>query len=204
MPEFDPQEDFEEDMASPSSAPSPQPSQEDTANPDTWLDFGGPMAQPDDRPVAIPFDDIQRPITQTDQVSDVLAERERLAQDAAAKMEVWSRSSEKRQGESDEAHQERIKVEFTEAVQAARRQDEAPPPPKQPVPRAIAKQTELEMAAGQRQTEYWKEQQKQRPLPTAKEIQAAGTNTQVFRPGEYAHERGGVDKQLVTSQAPVR
>ena len=85
MPEFDPQEDFEEDMASPSSAPSPQPSQEDTANPDTWLDFGGPMAQPDDRPVAIPFDDIQRPITQTDQVSDVLAERERLAQDAAAK-----------------------------------------------------------------------------------------------------------------------
>jgi hypothetical protein len=160
----------------------------------------------DDPVVNIPLTDVVQTITEvhvqplSNEVQDLIAHRAKLVKDAAEKMEIWSRSSEKQVGEDDHAHQERIKREFEAAVLAARRQDDAPPPPKQPVPEAIRRQTEREMAAGAKMSAYWAEQQKFRPLPTAKEIQAEGVNTPVFRPGEYMHEKGGLDKNLVVQK----
>ncbi len=127
-------------------------------------------------------------------------ERKRLHDAATDATEVWSRSSEKQKGETDHAHQERIKAEFEAAVLAVRRQESAPPPPPQQVPRAISEQTAKEMAVGAKQSQYWAEQQKQRPHPNARDLQAAGHNTPVFRPGEYMHEKGSVDKQMVSTK----
>lgn len=126
--------------------------------------------------------------------------RLRLMTEANDATEVWSRSSEKQKGETDHAHQERIKREFEAAVLAVRRQEDVPPMPPQPVPRAISEQTAKEMAAGAKQSAYWAEQQKQRPQPNAREIQAAGTTVPVFRPGEYHHEKGNVDKNFVSTK----
>ena len=161
------------------------------------------VAAANDAPVSIPLEDVTTP-NYSDVVQNAIIERARLAAESAQAQEVWSRSSEKNKGESDQEHQERIKREFEAAVMAVRRQEAQPPPPPQPVPLAIAEQTRREMEAGAKQSAYWAEQQKFRPLPTAKEIQAAGTNTPVFRPGEYMHEKGAVDKNLVTQNVPVR
>jgi hypothetical protein len=137
-------------------------------------------------------------------IERAIAEREMLVKAAMEAQEVWSRSSEKMRGESDQDHQNRIKREFEAAVLAVRKQEtQAPLPPMQP-PAAISEQTKREMAAGAKQSAYWAEQSKLRPLPTAKEIREAGVNTPVFRPGEFTHEKGGVDKQLVTQQTPTR
>lgn len=157
-----------------------------------------------DAAVNIPLEDITVPNAADVMRDQALAERKRLAEEAASAVDTWSRSSEKRLGETDEQHQRRIKAEFEDAVMKVRKQEDAPPPPPMAVPSAISEQTKREMAAGAKQSAYWAEQQKQRPLPNAKEIQAAGVNTPVFRPGEYAHEKGGVDKGLVTTQMPTR
>jgi hypothetical protein len=165
-----------------------------------------------DSEVHIPVEDVTEVIPEvhaklpdlSDDVQATIALRTKLQQEVEDKMAAWSRSSDKRVGESDADHQNRIKASFEAAVLAVRRQDDSPPPPKQPVPPAISEQTRKEMEAGARQSAYWAEQAKQRPLPTAKEIQAAGTNTPVFRPGEYMHEKGSVDKNLVTQSMPVR
>ena len=155
-----------------------------------------------DAAVNIPLEDLT---VLSDAVQESILLRARLANEAVAAQETWSRSSEKLKGESDQAHQERIKREFEAAVLAVRRQEDAPPPPPQVVPAAIAAQTLKEMEAGRRQSEYWKEQAKLRPMPTAKEIQAAGTNTPVFRPGEFMHEKGDAEgKNKVTTQLPSR
>ena len=154
---------------------------------------------PKDEAVNIPLQDVvEMPY------SDVVSERLRLAQAAVDAQEVWSRSSEKQRDESDQAHQDRIKREFEAAVLAVRKQEAAPPLPPMPVPPQIAEQTRREMAAGAKQSAYWESQKVNRPLPTAKEIKEAGTNTPVFRPGEYMHEKGGLDKNLVTQTMPVR
>jgi hypothetical protein len=163
-------------------------------------------------PVHIDFDDVTEVVHEvhaklpelSDDVQATIAMRAQLQQQVEDTMAAWSRSSEKLRGESDAQHQERIKASFEAAVLAARRQDAAPPAPKQPVPPAILSQTQKEMAAGAKQSAYWAEQSKQRPMPTAKEIKAEGVNTPVFRPGEYMHEKGGVDKNLVTQSMPVR
>jgi hypothetical protein len=157
---------------------------------------------PDD-PVSIPLDDVTIP-DYADAVAEAIALRHKLAAEARDKQEIWSRSSEKKKGETDEEHQDRIKAEFEAAVLAVRKQEEAPPPPPQPVPAAITEQTKREMEMGAKTSAYWAEQQQHRPLPTAKEIQAAGSNTPVFRPGEYLHEKGGLDKNLVIQDQPVR
>lgn len=157
--------------------------------------------------VEIPINDVVVPPKQAEfsqTVEEAIAHRQRLVDAAVEAQAVWARSSEKQVGETDQQHQERIKREFEAAVLAVRRQEEAPPLPPMPVPKAIAEQTRREMEAGRRQSEYWKEQQKLRPLPTAKEIQAAGMNTPVFRPGEYMHEKGGVDKHFVRQNTPGR
>ena len=157
----------------------------------------------EDAAVDIPLEDVTIP-NYSDEVQKLVLERARLNAEAQLAQDTWSRSSERQKGETPEEHQERIKHEFQQAVLAVRRQEAAPPPPPQPVPRAISEQTAREMAAGAKQSEYWREQAKQRPLPTAKELKAEGTNTPVFRPGEYAHEKGGVDKSLVTQTLPTR
>ncbi len=133
-------------------------------------------------------------------LEEAMALRAKRAQEANTATEVWSRASEKQKHETDQAHQERIKREFEAAVLAVRKQEEVPPMPPQPVPRGISDQTRREMEAGRKQSAYWAEQQKLRPQPTAKDIQAAGTNTPVFRPGEYMHEKGSVDKNLVSTK----
>jgi len=157
---------------------------------------------PADVAVNIPLEDLT---VLSDAVQESILLRARLANEAVNATEVWSRSSEKLKGETDHEHQERIKREFTLAVEAVRRQEAAPPPPPQVVPPAIAAQTLKEMEAGRKQSEYWKEQAKLRPMPTAKEIQAAGTNTPVFRPGEYMHEKGDNEgKNKATTQLPSR
>ena len=127
-------------------------------------------------------------------------ERQRLKTEAEDATVVWSRSSEKQKGETDHQHQERIKAEFEAAVLATRRQEDIPPPPPQAVPRAISEQTQKEMAAGAKQSAYWESQKANRPHPNAREIQAAGVTIPVFRPGEYVHEKGSVDKQLVSTK----
>jgi hypothetical protein len=138
-------------------------------------------------------------------VEEAMALRARLQQEALDATVVWSRSSEKQRDEDDQQHQDRIKREFEAAVMATRRQESAPPPPPQPVPPAISRQTEREMAAGAKQSAYWAEQQKQRPLPNARDIQAAGMNTPVFRPGEFMHEKGDSEgKNKSTTQLPSR
>lgn len=152
-----------------------------------------------DANVQIPLEDVTVPEL-ADHVQQAIYERARLAAEATAAQDTWSRSSEKRIGETDQDHQARIKREFEAAVLAVRRQEDQPPMPPQPVPPAISEQTRREMEAGRKQSEYWRQQQKLRPLPTAKEIREAGTNTPVFRPGEYAHEKGGVDKNLVVQR----
>jgi|SRR6516162_2108802 hypothetical protein len=160
-------------------------------------------AAPDDRVVNIPLEDVTIP-DYSDAVAEAIALRHKLAAEARDKQEIWSRSSEKHRGESDKEHQDRIKAEFEAAVLAVRRQETAPPLPPMQVPAAISAQTKLEMEMGAKTSAYWAEQQQYRPLPTAKEIQAAGANTPVFRPGEYAHEKGGIDKNLVTQNTPGR
>lgn len=168
-------------------------------------------APAEDPPVSVPLEDVTQKVEATpelpvmdDRIVAAIEARRKLVEAAATAQEVWSRSSEKLQGETDQAHQERIKREFEAAVLAVRAQETAAPLPPMPVPRAISEQTRREMEAGAKQSAYWKEQQKQRPLPNAKEIQAAGVNTPVFRPGEYAHEKGGIDKHLVTQNMPGR
>jgi hypothetical protein len=192
MPVFDPQEDFEALPVARASEPtSPAP------------------AVQEDQAVNLPVEDVVAPVQEINQVMDVAAHREaqaRLADDANQAVAIWSRSAEKQKGETDQDHQERIKHEFEMAVLAVRRQEAAPPAPPMGVPAGhpISAQTLKEMEAGRKQSEYWAEQQKSRPLPNAKEIQAAGTNTPVFRPGEFMHEKGGVGKNLVTQQIPSR
>jgi hypothetical protein len=161
-----------------------------------------PAAAANDATVHIPVEDLT---VLSDAVQESILLRARLANEAAAAQDTWSRSSEKLKGESDQDHQARIKREFEAAVLAVRRQEAAPPPPPQVVPPAIAAQTLKEMEAGRRQSEYWKEQAKLRPMPTAKEIQAAGTNTPVFRPGEFMHEKGDSEgKNKATTSLPSR
>lgn len=161
-------------------------------------------AQPvEDANVSIPIEDVTIP-NAADAAEEIRLLRARIDHEAAIAEAVWSRSSEKQRGESDQDHQARIKRDFEAAVMAARRQADKPPSAPQPVPPAISAQTRKEMEAGAKQSAYWKEQQKLRPLPNAKEIQAAGSNTPVFRPGEFMHEKGSVDKHLVTTQLPGR
>jgi hypothetical protein len=176
-------------------------------------------ASAEDKAVNIPLEDVTVKVTEvhvqpveqppaapdlSDVVKATLAMREKIQREADEKMAAWSRSSEKRRGESDIDHNNRIKAAFESAVMAARRQAEMPEPPPQPVPPAISEQTRKEMAAGAKQSAFWAEQQKARPMPTAKEIAEAGANTPVFRPGEYMHEKGGIDKHLVTQSMPGR
>ena len=162
-----------------------------------------PPSAPKEEAVNIPVRDVEF-AQYSDDVRAAILERARLAAEASAAQEVWSRSSEKQRNESDQDHQDRIKREFEAAVLAVRKQETAPPLPPMPVPSAIAEQTRKEMEAGRKQSEYWKSQQVHRPLPTVKEIREAGSNTPVFRPGEYMHEKGGLDKNLVTQNQPVR
>jgi hypothetical protein len=202
MPESLPPEDNTDLLAllAGTATPAPTPSPVVEAAPEP--------ASPDPT-VDIPIQDRIEPAhamlpTMTDNVQAAIEYRARLVREAAEAQLVWSRSSERKQGESDHDHQERIKREFEAAVLAVRRQEDAPPPPPMAVPTAISEQTKREMAAGKKQSEYWAEQAKLRPMPNAKEIQAAGTNTPVFRPGEYMHEKGSVEKHLVSQNTPVR
>jgi hypothetical protein len=198
MPQYDPSEETADltVLLKPKSAPKLAASEDDGRR------------HPLDEPVQIPVQDNVQAIPELNQaVEQAIALREKLANEANTAEDVWSRSSEKQLGESDHAHQERIKREFEAAVMAVRRQQEQAPMPPMGLPKdhPISKQTQLEMAAGRKQSDYWKEQQKLRPLPNVKEIQAAGSNTPVFRPGEYMHEKGGVEgKNTVTQQTPTR
>ena len=155
-----------------------------------------------DAAVNIPVEDLT---VLSDTVQEQILLRARLANEAAIAQADWSRSSEKLKGETDQEHNDRIQRTFVRAIETARRQDESPPPPPMAIPPAIAEQTKKEMEAGRKQSEYWKEQAKLRPMPTAKEIQAAGTNTPVFRPGEFMHEKGDSEgKNKATTQLPSR
>lgn len=136
-------------------------------------------AQPtDDGPaVNIPLEDVTHRVKEINEAADY-ARTLALRQQQMAPQETTAE------------YNERVKREFYDKVMEARRQRNAPPPPPQPVHTAISEQTRREMEAGKRQSAYWAEQQKLRPGPSARDLQAAGTNTPVFQPQNYAHEKG--------------
>lgn len=137
---------------------------------------------------------------------DVTVRVEEVDQAAEAAAAVVLRSSERQPKETTLEHNERIKREFTAQVMEARHQANKPPPPPQPVARAIQDQTRLEMAAGAKQSAHWAEQQKQRPAPSPKDIAAMGHTVPVFQPDVYTHEKGQgfAGKNLTTHNMPGR
>lgn len=136
-----------------------------------------PDAGSHDRPVQILADDVTAKIEQVDQAAE-------------AATYAMLRAQQKPPQETVQEYNERVKREFTDKVMEARHQANKPPPPPQPVAPAISEQTAREMAAGAKQSTYWAEQQKSRPAPNARDLQAAGQMTTVFQPANYAHEKG--------------
>jgi hypothetical protein len=153
-----------------------------------------------DRPVNIPLEDVTARVDEVNQVQQMTAE---VQAKVAAVLRSPNRLS---SNETTQEYNERVKREFTAQVMEARRQAAAPPPPPQPVAPAMVERTRKEMEAGRKQSAYWAEQQKNRPLPNARDVAAAGTTVPVFQPASYVHEKGeGFEgKQHTRSDASVR
>jgi len=154
--------------------------------------------------VNIQLEDMTIRIDEVNQVQQVVDElKPEVRERVMAILRQPDRTSSK---ETTQEYNERVKRNFTEQVMEARRQAAAPPPPPQPVAPAIHAQTMREMARGAKQSAYWAEQQKVRPLPNARDVAAAGTTTPVFQPASYTHEKGmNFDgKQYTVTNTPGR
>lgn len=182
MPEF---QDLFQDSPPPEAPSEPAPTTSTQAAP-----------APQDLPVSVDLQDVTSRIAEVNQAADVAAQ---LALQQA-------RQAQHSQTETTAEYNERVKQEFLARVMEARRQAEAPPPPPQPVAPPILEQTKRELEAGRKQSAYWQEQQKLRPPPSARDIQAAGSVNAVFQPGVYTHEKGQAfeGKQHSASNLPSR